>query len=427
MATSIISAGDAANLGVQTTGGDDGVLVLRSGAAGAKVDALSIAAVGTGAFVGEVTATGFTGTLDGVLGGGTPAAANVTTLAVAGDVTGVTGINSGQIGGRRNILYNGEMKVAQRSASVAGLGAASGYFTLDRWKMFSSTAGRFTMAQIADGPAGFANSLKLTTTIADTSIAASEIIVLAQNIEGQDLQQIKKGTASAEQLTLSFWVKGNASATYVAELFDADNTRQISKSFSVTTSWAKITLLIPADTTGVLDDDNATSFGLNIWLHAGSNNTSGTLNSSAWAATVDANRAVGISSIVDTTSRTFFITGVQLELGATATEFESRTFGEELALCRRYYQKLVGNSYYGGFFAYTGSSSIFVQLAPSMRAAPTVPNYNVRNGSTGATASGAVASFLGVDGFNAPIDGAGGSATNFSHVNQSFLEADSEL
>ena len=87
MATSIISAGDAANLGVQTTGGDDGVLVLRSGAAGAKVDALSIAASGTGAFVGEVTATGFTGTLDGVLGSGTPAAATVTTLAASGDLT----------------------------------------------------------------------------------------------------------------------------------------------------------------------------------------------------------------------------------------------------------------------------------------------------------------------------------------------------
>jgi len=259
-------------------------------------------------------------------------------VTVTGGVSGVTGINSGQIGGRRNIFYNGEMKVAQRSTSETGLGAASGYFTLDRWQMFSSTAGRFTMAQIADGPAGFANSLKLTTTTADTSIAASEIIVLAQNIEGQDVQQIKKGTASAEQLTLSFWVKGNASATYVAELFDADNTRQISKSFSVTTSWAKITLLIPADTTGVLDDNNLTSFGLNIWLHAGSTYTSGTLNSSAWAATTNANRAVGISSIVDSTSRTFFITGVQLEIGATATEFEHRTFGEELALCQRYLQ-----------------------------------------------------------------------------------------
>ena len=178
MVTSVISAGDAANLGVQTTGGNDGVLVLRSGAAGAKVDALSIAASGTATFVGEVA--------------------------------GVSAINSGQIGGRRNILYNGEMKVAQRSTSVAGLGAAAGYFTLDRWRMAinDASAGRYTMAQVADGPAGFANCLKLTTTTADTSIAAGELLILQQRFEGQDLQQLQKGTATAKQVTVSFYVKG---------------------------------------------------------------------------------------------------------------------------------------------------------------------------------------------------------------------------
>jgi hypothetical protein len=254
-------------------------------------------------------------------------------------ITGVTSLNSGQIGGRRSIIYNGEMKVAQRSTSETGLGAASGYFTTDRWGIAvgAASAGRFTMAQIADGPAGFANCTKLSCTTADTSIAAGEGLRFRQKFEGQDLQQIKKGTASAEQLTISFWVKGNATATYVAELYDNDNGRQISKSFAVTTSWAKITLLIPADTTGAFGDDNAASLELDLWLHAGATYTSGTLNSSAWAAAVSANRAVGISSIFDATSRTFFITGVQMEIGATASEFESRTYGEELALCQRYY------------------------------------------------------------------------------------------
>ena len=195
------------------------------------------------------------------------------------------------------------------------------------------------MAQIADGPAGFANCTKLSCTTADVSIAAGEYLILGQNLEGQDLQQIKKGTASAEQLTVSFWVKGNASATYVVELNDADDNRQISKSFSVTTSWAKITLLIPADTTGALDDDNATSLALHFWLHAGSTYTGGTLNDDAWAALTNADRAAGISSFLDATSRTFFLTGVQLELGATATEFEYRTFGDELESCQRYYEK----------------------------------------------------------------------------------------
>jgi hypothetical protein len=184
--------------------------------------------------------------------------------------------------------------------------------------------------------------MKLSCTTADTSIAASEYLLLSHYLEGQDLQQIKKGTASAEQLTLSFWVKGNATATYVAELYDVDNNRQISKTFAVTTSWAKITLLIPADTTGAFGDDNAASLGLGIWLHAGSSYTSGTLNSSAWAANNNTNRAAGISSFFDATSRTFFMTGVQMELGATATEFEHRTYGEDLALCQRYYTRFTG-------------------------------------------------------------------------------------
>jgi hypothetical protein len=293
---------------------------------------------------GEVTATGFTGTLDGVLGGGTPAAANVTTLAVAGDVTGVTGINSGQIGGRRNIIYNGEMKVAQRSASVAGLGAAGGYFTLDRWKIVTAaSAGRLTMAQVADGPPGFANSMKFSTTTADTSIAAGEYLLLVQDIEGQDLQQLKKGTASAEQVTVSFWVKGNAAALYVCEIQDLDTVggRVNTQSFAVTTSWNRIELTFAADTTGALVDDNTAGLALNFWLHAGATYAGGTFaGDNTWAGITQANRAAvdGFTSIYDATSRTLFITGVQWELGATATEFESRTFGEELALCERYYE-----------------------------------------------------------------------------------------
>ena len=241
-------------------------------------------------------------------------------------------------------MYNGAMNVAQRSASVTGIGAARGYFTTDRWDMwpYGPTAGRYTMAQVADGPAGFANCIQLSCTTADTSIAADEFLMLSQYLEGQDVQQIKKGTASAEQLTVSFWVKGNATATYVCELFDGDNGRQISKTFAVTTSWAKITLTYPADTTGAFDDDNAKSLQFNIWLHAGATYGGGTLNSSAWAGNTNANRAAGASSFFDATSRTFFITGVQMELGAAATEFEHRTYGEDLALCQRYYTRFTG-------------------------------------------------------------------------------------
>jgi len=348
MVTSVIRAGGTGVAGVQTTGGDDGALALKVGPLDTTVEALSITSAG--------------------------AVTLASTLAVTGGVTGVTAINSGQIGGRRNIVYNGEMKVAQRSASVAGLGAAGGYFTLDRWITDISTAGRFTMAQVADGPAGFANCLKLTTTTADTSIAAGEYFVLQQRFEGQDLQQLKKGTASAEQVTVSFYVKGNANATYVCELAEFDNTRNITQSFAVTTSWNRIELTFAADTTGALDDDNAASLFFSIWLHAGATYTGGTFASNTWAGITNANRAAvdGFTSIFDSTSRTLFITGVQMEIGATATEFESRTYGEELALCQRYYQILPTlsidyNASGGSVFGYST-----VAFTTSMRATPTM-------------------------------------------------------
>ena len=362
MVTSVISAGDAANLGVQTTGGNDGVLVLRSGAAGAKVDAVSIAASGTATFVGEVA--------------------------------GVSAINSGQIGGRRNIIYNGEMKVAQRGASATGLGAAAGYFTVDRWYTYSAnTAGRYTMAQVADGPPGFANCLKLTTTTADTSIAAGEIFLIETRFEGQDVQQLKKGTSTAEQVTVSFYVKGNAAALYVCELFDHDNGRSITQSFAVTTSWNRIELTFAADTSDPLDDDNGASLAVNFWLHVGSDFSSGTFAVNTWNDVTAANRAAvdGFTSIFDATSRTLSITGVQMEIGATATEFESRTYGEELALCQRYLQSSWSQgSAIGSAISQTsnavqqswGSSNVgsvagqAIMLPVTMRAIPTLVTYD---------------------------------------------------
>ena len=312
-------------------------------------------------------------------------------------ITNLPSINSGQIGGRRNIVINGEMKVAQRSTSETGLGAAVGYFTLDRWMMDSAaSAGRYTMAQVADGPAGFANCLKLTTTTADTSIAAGEFLTLQTRFEGQDLQQLKKGTASAEQVTVSFWVKGNAAALYVCELFDGDNSRSITQSFAVTTDWNRIELTFAADTSDPLDDDNATSLYLIFWLHAGSNFTSGTFAVNTWADRVNANRAAvdDLTSIFDATSRTLSITGVQMEIGSTATEFEHRSFGEEYDLCKRYYYQ----SYDLGVAAGTTSNAGSIMLhtystgnsfryniifSPPMRTGATMVFYNVEDGTAG--------------------------------------------
>tara|TARA_Y100001938_G_scaffold137551_1_gene201875 strand:+ start:661 stop:1776 length:1116 start_codon:yes stop_codon:yes gene_type:complete len=257
-------------------------------------------------------------------------------------------LTNSQIGGRRNIVINGAMNVAQRSTSVSGIGASADYFTVDRFATLpNDTAGRLTQSQVAvtDLP-GFANALKLECTTADTSTATGEYLLLEQGFEGQDLQQMKKGTSDAEKVTVSFYVKGNASATYAVELLDADNTRFVSQSFSVTTSWNRVILTFPADTTGAFDDDNAKSLRLFFWLHSGATYASGTL-STTWHATA-ANRAAGISSFFDSTDRTFFLTGVQMEIGSQATPFEHRTFGEELELCKRYFQKtgnVSGNAY----------------------------------------------------------------------------------
>jgi hypothetical protein len=336
------------------------------------------------------------------------------------------------------------MKVAQRSTSETGLGAAGGYFTLDRWlTQFGATAGRLTMAQVADGPPGFANCMKLTTTTADTSIAAGEYLVLSQNLEGQDLQQLKKGTASAEQVTVSFWVKGNAAATYVCELQDLDTVggRVNTQSFAVTTSWNRIELTFAADTTGALDDDNAASLALNFWLHAGATYAGGTFASNSWAGVTQANRCAvdGFTSIFDATSRTLSITGVQMEIGATATEFESRTYGEELALCQRYYVKKTGNGGGVGWCIGGSGAGTYVRaqvpLPVIMRTQPTVtissislfsPAYT--SGSmTNASANYSTTSMISVDGAASATLQSGAIYLVYTNGATAFIDATAEL
>ena len=285
---------------------------------------------------------------------------------------------NGQVSGRRNIVYNGAMKVAQRGTSVTGIGATAGYFTCDRWvySVAGSHAGRFTMTQTADGPSGFASCLKLDCTTADTSIAAGELAIIRQHFEGQDLQQIKKGTSDAEKVTVSFYVKASAAFTFGLELFDSDNDRQITKLFSTTTDWVRHEITFPADTTGAFTNDTARSLDLSFWIHAGTTYTGGTLNTTAFASTTTANRAAGIDSFFSSTDNNFFLTGVQMEVGSVATPFEHRSFGEEKLLCGRYYQKKGEEQVHSvlghGYNNTTDDAIIFVPLTPEMRAIPTL-------------------------------------------------------
>ena len=311
-------------------------------------------------------------------------------------------INAGGGGVNRNVIINGAMNVAQRGTSETGVGGSNDYFTVDRWQFANvDTNGRYTVTQDSSAPAGFANSTKLDCTTADTSVASTELIKFRQKIEGQNLQAFAKGTSDAKPFAVSFYVKGNASATYACELLDQDNDRQITKLFSVTTDWTRVELTFPADTTGTFNDDNAQSMQIQFVLHSGSAYTSGTLNSDAWAATSATERYGGISSFVDSTDRTFFITGVQMEVGQNPTTFEHEPFETTLRKCLRYYydtQSDGGTSDYR-YAISDGANGVYIvayiELPVPMRATPsgttTVAGafyYNSGSGDSNVTPSG---------------------------------------
>jgi len=311
----------------------------------------------------------------------------------------------------RNMVINGAMNVAQRSASVAAV-ATDGYYTLDRWhiNMGTTSAGRLTMSQTADGPNNIsANCLKLDCTTADTSIAAGEFILLSQKFEGQNLQRIGKGVAGAKQVTVSFYVKASAAFDFVVEFFDDDNARHCCKLFSTTTDWTRVEFVVPADEddgSSPFADDNAQSARLFFWLHAGSTYTDGTL-ATAWANQAAGNRAAGIDSLFSNTANNFFITGVQMEVGPVATEFEQEEISVTENKCFRYFQKFdsVGANYqrYGAAglnYSATGHSSAIKLLTP-MRAVPavgttgTAANYAINHNADAVTACNGVPTLAG--------------------------------
>jgi hypothetical protein len=299
----------------------------------------------------------------------------------------------------KNLIINGDMQVAQRGTSLTGQTALNGYPCVDRMAFYQTGTGTLTLSQENDAPtgSGFRKSLKVLATTGNNSLSAGAELLMIHRLEGQNLQHIVKGTSSAKQLTLSFWVKSNVTGTYIAALQDNDNTRYIGQSYTINASatWEKKTLTFAADTTGVLDNDNENSLQLLMWLAAGTNSTSGTLSTS-WASTVTANRAVGQTNMVASTNNYWQITGVQLEVGSTATEFEFLPADVELAQCQRYYYRHNSSGAYTYFATGTAQNVNLIfagmPLPVSMRVAPTsidypaLSNFWVEN-STGVTAT----------------------------------------
>jgi hypothetical protein len=290
------------------------------------------------------------------------------------------------------------MQVAQRGTSAASL-TTTDYRTTDRWRFLIETAGTWTMSQENDAPtgSGFRKSTKVLCTTADASPAAADASFLQQRIEGQNLQAIKKGTAAAEQLTLSFWVKANVTGTYIVELIDVDNSRSISASYTINTSgtWEREVITFSADTTGAFDNDNAESLRLSFWFVAGSNYTSGTLQTT-WGTSTANKQAVGQTNLASATSNYWQITGVQLEVGDTATPFEFKPFTQDLEECQRYYQKSYNYSVVPG--TVSGANAVFTTTSrtntsiPSlntgrfgvvMRGSPTMTWYSPSTGASG--------------------------------------------
>jgi len=291
----------------------------------------------------------------------------------------------------RNIVINGAMTVVQRNANTTSI-TTTGYYSPDRFNIeLGSASGTWTMNVDSvgvnrAGPNEFGNSCNLIVTTANTNLGTGGYALFSQLVEGLNLQQVKKGTANAESLTVSFWAKSSNTGTFICELYDNDNSRQCSQSYTISTAgtWEKKVITFPADTTGRFDNDNALSLYLTFWLASGTTFTSGILNTT-WASVTNANRAVGQLNLANRAGNYIAITGVQMELGSVATPFELRPYGTELALCQRYCQVLEQNNF-GVILssANAGTTWAWWPLKTTMRASPslTLQNSGAWSGTT---------------------------------------------
>ena len=290
-------------------------------------------------------------------------------------------ITNSQIGGRRNIIINGSASVNQRGDSTGV--TADGYYGPDRWAYKTEGEETVSISQASDGPDGFANSYKVEVTTADSTIAADDYARVETRLEGQNLQHLKYGASGAESITLSFYVKSSVTGTYALGFYSADGSRNIGSTYTISSAntWEYKTLTFAGDTSGTINDDNGEALRIWFLLSAGSNFTSS--DNTSWAGYSDSRVAYGhTTNVIGTSSATWQITGVQLEVGEQATPFEHRSFGEELALCQRYYQKITGSDSIYVATTTEGISRINGMWTTTMRSTPTSTidsGWNVAN------------------------------------------------
>ena len=303
-------------------------------------------------------------------------------MSKAAELAALIGSQTAQ--GNKNFVINGSMQINQRGSSTGVTNAGSGYHGPDRYK-FNEDGTMTAVVSIeqetlTSGNAfndGHLYAYKLSVTTADTAVASDIYTRITHRFEKDHLSLLRKGSSSAKRVTLSFWIKATVTGTNVVEFFDQVNSRQVGATYTISSSntWEYKTVTFPADTSGALGSGNALAAEINFVLQAGSNYTSGTLDTS-WASETTANRAAGHNSNhFSSTSNTFHFTGVQLEIGDVATAFEHEDFGTTLAKCQRYYSQYDatnGGWVASGFFYNTTAVEASVRYPQTMRAAATI-------------------------------------------------------
>jgi hypothetical protein len=270
------------------------------------------------------------------------------------------------------------MTVAQRGAGPF-TNASGGYQTVDRFQLSGTMGGSFTLEQVSDAPSGsgFDKSFKALAPTGFSSPTAAASAKIATSIEAQNLQHLMYGSSNAVTVTVSFWVKATVTGTYIFELYGDDSNRTISTAYTISTSntWEKKIITIDGDVSGTINNDNGSGLTAQWWIGAGSNFTSGTLQT-AWGSYTAANRAVGQVNSVASNNDAFYLTGVCLNVGDSAIDFPHESYGDTLARCQRYYKRMSTTSSSQTFaFAYGLNyiSTIFLgglNLSPEMRAVP---------------------------------------------------------
>ena len=283
--------------------------------------------------------------------------------------------------GRKNIIYNGAMNVSQRGTITSGITQTG--IIVDRFKL-NISMGTWTIEQHASGPAGFKNSFKMTCTSPTASPSANQAAFITQTLEAQDLQGLKYGSSSARDMTISFWVQSNKTGNATFTMLQNDNSNKTFNSkytINNANTWEYKTITIPGDTSGLFNDDNGEGLQIEWWLDGGSTFIGG--DETTWRAFDNTYRNPNNLQLGRTDDDYFSITGVQLEVGKNATDFEYRTYAEELALCQRYYWQTDGVVFFTGY-GQSPQTYHLVQLAcpTTMRITPNVTISATSNGSS---------------------------------------------